>query len=198
MAEFKIRRGLSTTLFVAPGVINSKLIIEEGCWYLCTDTAELFLGIQDSLGNLTLKRINEVFVDSAFKEEFKNSLAELKNELVELQDIELFQKITSETDLPTDFENETFNPNITYYIPVTNDKVNTYIFDKDSQSYMCTGGVDELVLRAMVTELIEVTIDEKFDKVLDEKLSNKVPEIVKETIEKTILYGGDSTPEDES
>lgn len=58
MVDFKIRRGLSTTLFSEPGVVNPRLVIEEGCWYLCTDTAELFLGIQGT-DKLTLKRINE-------------------------------------------------------------------------------------------------------------------------------------------
>jgi hypothetical protein len=57
MQDFKIRRGLSTVLFSAPGVVNSKLVIEEGCWYLCTDTAELFLGVNEN-GTLKLVRIN--------------------------------------------------------------------------------------------------------------------------------------------
>ncbi len=60
MTDFKIRRGLSSILFSEPGVINPKLIIEEGCWYLCTDTAELYLGAAEETGELTLKRINGV------------------------------------------------------------------------------------------------------------------------------------------
>ena len=59
MLDFNIRRGLSSVLFSEPGVVNPRLAIEEGCWYLCTDTAELFLGINTESG-LTLKRINEV------------------------------------------------------------------------------------------------------------------------------------------
>lgn len=58
MIDFKIRRGLSTVLFSEPGKVNPKLVIEEGCWYLCTDTAELFLGINDN-GTLKIKQINE-------------------------------------------------------------------------------------------------------------------------------------------
>ena len=58
MTDFKIRRGLSTVLFSEPGKINPKLNIEEACWYLCTDTAELFLGVNVN-GTLTLKKINE-------------------------------------------------------------------------------------------------------------------------------------------
>jgi hypothetical protein len=57
MVDFKIRRGLSTILFSEPGVVNPRLVIEEGCWYLCSDTAELFLGISGESG-LTLKRVN--------------------------------------------------------------------------------------------------------------------------------------------
>lgn len=58
MIDFKIRRGLSTTMFSEPGVVNPRLIIEEGCWYLCTDTAELFLGVK-AQETLHLKRFNE-------------------------------------------------------------------------------------------------------------------------------------------
>lgn len=58
MIDFKIRRGLSTVLFSEPGKVNPKLKIEEMCWYLCTDTAELFLGVNIN-GTLTLKQINE-------------------------------------------------------------------------------------------------------------------------------------------
>lgn len=57
MIDFKIKRGLSTTMFTAPGVVNPRLIIEEGYWYLCVDTADLYLGINDN-GTLKLKRIN--------------------------------------------------------------------------------------------------------------------------------------------
>lgn len=62
MIDLNINRGLSTVLFSEPGVINPRLIIEEGCWYLCTDTAELFLGIRTE-DSLTLKRINESDTD---------------------------------------------------------------------------------------------------------------------------------------
>lgn len=61
MTDFKIRRGLSTDLFIngdnKAGVIES-VVLENGCWYLCTDTADLFLCVQQTNG-LTLKRINE-------------------------------------------------------------------------------------------------------------------------------------------
>lgn len=53
MINFKIRRGLYKDLFnTDTGAPRG--IVEEGCWYLCTDTAELFLGASDN----KLKRIN--------------------------------------------------------------------------------------------------------------------------------------------
>lgn len=57
--EFNIQRGLSKELFPAElnGEINPNIIIEDGCWYLCTDTAELFLGVAAG-DTVTLKRIN--------------------------------------------------------------------------------------------------------------------------------------------
>ena len=61
MTDFKIRRGLSTDLFIngdnKAGVIEG-VVLENGCWYLCTDTADLFICVQQSNG-LALKRINE-------------------------------------------------------------------------------------------------------------------------------------------
>ena len=58
MTEFNISRGLSTVLFTPEGDVNPDLLIEEGCWYICTDTAELFLGVQTDEG-LTLKQVND-------------------------------------------------------------------------------------------------------------------------------------------
>lgn len=88
---FRIRRGLSTELFqVIDGKPNyeapSKTVtLEENCWYLCTDTAELFLGVKvtdpdtgESL--ITLKRINSD--DSQSNDEINPELAE---DLAELQ-----------------------------------------------------------------------------------------------------------------
>ena len=58
MIDFKIRRGLSHELFTEVGKVNPRLKIEEGCWYLCTDTADLYLGVNTG-EELTLKRIND-------------------------------------------------------------------------------------------------------------------------------------------
>lgn len=49
--NFKIKRGPSETLH------STRLIIEEGCWYLSTDTAELYVGIIEN-GFPVLKPIN--------------------------------------------------------------------------------------------------------------------------------------------
>jgi hypothetical protein len=76
MSDFNIRRGLSTVLFSAPGVINEKLIIEEGCWYLCTDTAELFLGVLEN-NTLKLKKINKEDYTEA---DIPTKLSELLND----------------------------------------------------------------------------------------------------------------------
>ena len=58
MTDFKIKQGLYDQLFTAPNVLNPKVVVELGCWYLCTDTADLFLGTTDNAGELVLKRIN--------------------------------------------------------------------------------------------------------------------------------------------
>lgn len=88
---FRIRRGLSTELFqLIDGKPNyeipsEEVTLEENCWYLCTDTAELFLGVKvtdpdtnESL--ITLKRINSD--DNQSSEEISPELAE---DLAELQ-----------------------------------------------------------------------------------------------------------------
>ena len=194
MADFKIRRGKSTTLFVSPGVVNPRLVIEEGCWYLCTDTAELFVGLVDDAGTPVLKRINgevpeqEPDIGGSSTTQLESMVKDLEDRLVLLEDVELFQKIESEADLPTNFDSEDFNPNITYYRPLADGRVSTFIYDRDAQSYMCTNSVDELVVRAMVTEAI--------DFLLEDRLAAILPEAVKSTIETCILYGGDATPDE--
>lgn len=180
--DFKIKRGLSTTLFTSPGVINKRLVIDEGCWYLCTDTAELFLGAKTDEGKLTLKQIN----GDNTSLDVLSAIEELRNQLATLEATPLYKKISDESELPVDFSAEDFNPNITYYIPLGNGKVSTYIFDSISECYLCTNCIDELVVRAMVSDAIELTLNSKFESLL--------PEAIKHTIETTILHGGDATP----
>jgi hypothetical protein len=191
MVDFKIRRGESTTLFSSPGVVNPRLIIEEGCWYLCTDTAELYLGMKLD-GTLTLKKINN---DGRKPDEGGASTAllevqinELKDRLDALESFELYQKIESEYDLPTNFDSEDFNPNITYYVKLDDRNIRTYVFDKGAQAYMCTNSVDELVIRAMVSDAIDAELVAKFEA--------EIPQMIKNTLTDVILHGGDATPED--
>lgn len=188
MVDFKIRRGLSSTLFAAPGVFNPKLVVDEGCWYLCTDTAELFLGVKVDNDSVTLKRINDIRTEVT-NEKLQAALEKLEKEVQSLESTELYKKISSESELPTNFNTEEFNPNITYYIPLTDGKISTYIFDKEARSYMCTNSVDELVVRAMVNEAVQST--------LETLLVSQLPEAVINTIEGVILHGGDATPRDD-
>lgn len=194
MVDLKIRRGTSDVMFTAPGVVNPRLLIEEGCWYLCTDTAELYLGIELA-GSLTLKKINESFKPAVSPDEGGTSttllefqITELKNRLDTLESFELYQEIGSESDLPTDFDSEDFNPNITYYIRLNDRNISTYVFDTGAQSYMCTNSVDELVIRAMVADAIDAE--------LITRLETKLPEMIADTLGSVILHGGDATPED--
>jgi hypothetical protein len=184
MTDFKVRRGLSTAIFSEPGVVNPLLIIEEGCWYLCTDTAELFVGVIDENKNPTLKKINDT-TPSGNKPSFGPAFGELED------DAELFKRISSEDELPSNFEAEDFNPNTTYYIPILEpDGINigrasTFIFDKNTQSYLCTNSIDEQIIRVMVASAIDVA--------LDAAITEKLPNVVRQTLESTILCGGNAS-----
>ena len=185
MTDLKIKRGLSSAMFIAPGKVNPQLVIEEGFWYLCYDTAELFLGIKNELGFLTLKKINSQVTE--ISNELRTLINELDQKIISLEEVELFKKINSEAELPTNFDADDFNPNITYYIQLAEHRISAFVFDRVSESYMCINSVDELVVRAMVADAIEVT--------LEDTLAAKLPEAVKNTLTGMILYGGDATPE---
>ena len=59
MTDFKIRRGRYDQLFDENGILRyDSVVLELGCWYLCTDEAWLFLCVEDSEGKLDLKQIN--------------------------------------------------------------------------------------------------------------------------------------------
>lgn len=183
MTDFKIRRGLSSVLFPEHGVVNPRLVIEEGCWYLCTDTAELYLGTRDENDELVLKRIN----DKEDEPSFGPAHGTVESDK--------FIRISSEDELPVYFEAEDFNPNTAYYLPGLdedgndNGSIKLFIFDEDTQCFLCTStGTDELLIRELVDQAINNNIDVT--------VMAKVPEVVKQTLEATILYGGDATPED--
>lgn len=197
MTDFKIKRGLSTTIFTSPGIINPRLVIEEGVWYLCTDTAALYFGIVDTDGHLTLKKVNgQDFAD--LDTSLTTAIQELKDSLITLEETKLYKKIERETDLPSDFTSEDFNPNITYYIQVADGRVNTYIFDVDAQCYMSTSNVDDLVIRAMVTTAIEENLKDTLDETLNDAINAILPDAIKESIEYTILYGGNAESSDKA
>lgn len=80
--EFRVRRGPASDLFIDPTAnvfereINPSLRIEVGCWYLTSDTAELFLGVRLADGSKNLKRING--------ESTLEAIAEIEKELKRL------------------------------------------------------------------------------------------------------------------
>lgn len=187
MTDFKIKQGYSTQLFTAPGVINPRLIIEPGCWYLCTDVASLYLGVDDPELGLTLKRINRAELADP-DVNVAAALDALQRRLDSLESTELFKKITSESDLP-DVDTQEFNVNTTYYMPLANGGYSTYIFDKDGRHFVCTSKLDVLMIRTEVSKAI--------DDILLARLDEMVPEAVKRTISTHILYGGDANPLDD-
>lgn len=150
MVDFKVKRGLSTTMFKAPGVINPRLVIEEGTWYLCTDTADLFLGVSEN-DELILKRINGNGTDINLGD-IRFVVEDLMNRVEELEDFSLFQKITNEAELPTNFDDPAFNENVIYYL-LKDDIAYTFIFDKDTSSYFCTSANAEPTEITCVTKV---------------------------------------------
>ncbi len=72
MNNFNIQYGRFNELFI-DGSVNPDIALELGCWYLCTDTAELFLCIDgvDENGQpcLDLKLINETSKEFLTKDE---------------------------------------------------------------------------------------------------------------------------------
>ena len=92
MTQFNIKKGLSTNLFDESG--KAKIELQEGCWYLTTDTAELYVALMIE-GILTLKKANDTI--SSF-DKLSEEVAELKEEL---QGKASIRTITTRTHLPT-------------------------------------------------------------------------------------------------
>jgi hypothetical protein len=153
---FKIKQGLSKHLFDKNGNVKSNIILEPGAWYLCTDTACVYVCSIDLDTNLpVLKRLNGEAFDSRV-----DGLTE-RVEYVEKNSLD-YVKINSMDELPKDFDNEDFNPKIIYYIEVDSEKhyIDTYIFDEDAKCYMCsrssssgTSGSPEVDLDEMINLL---------------------------------------------
>jgi hypothetical protein len=90
MTNFKIRHGLYSELF-KDGQLNKNLILENGCWYICTDTADLFLATYEE-ENLVLKQINAALLDKSL-EEIRAEIADMSPDLLETLRTELYQQI---------------------------------------------------------------------------------------------------------
>jgi hypothetical protein len=184
--NFRIRQGLSTDLFTAEGTLKSTVVLEAGCWYLCTDTVNVYVCIREQ-DKLTLKRINSEAFETNITN-LENTISNIDTDIQYLKNQRLYQKIKSEADLPTDFDSPTFNPNIAYYIIIDekNNFASLYVFDELAKSYMCTNKTDLQILDSELEQLV--------DKKVDVSLSEKIPEIVKGTLETQVLYGGDANP----
>ncbi len=96
-------------------------------------------------------KISEVSDLTALVEKLNLFEAKLEN----ISDVELFKKIDTVNELPTDFAAEDFNPNITYYTydPIT-EKLVTYIYVKTLPGYkrVLTGEVSISISKVEVNE----------------------------------------------
>ena len=142
------------------------------------------------LEKLVLKRINGKAFETKFNQ-IKESLEILNTELSTIKAQKIYQKINSEAELPTDFTAPDFNPNISYYVVLDefNKFASLYIFDKATQSYMCTNKTD--------LEILDADIERIVDNKLDIALATTIPNKVRETLETNILFGGDANPNDD-
>jgi hypothetical protein len=188
--DFTIRQGLSEQLFEPDGVTPKQNVkLELGCWYLCTDTACVYICVkkdingEDTDSNKTLKKVNATTFEA------------LDARVESLEQEARYVKINSELELPKDFNSVDFNPKTAYYI--ITDKaagfMSLYIFDEGIQGYICTNKTDLSVLEAKIGEAIESKFDEFTDEKLDARLAEKVPAEVKKAIETQIIFGGNST-----
>jgi hypothetical protein len=153
---FKIKRCTYSQLFPVQG--ESNITIEEGCWYLCTDTTDLFVGtaVEDSNGKTTYR-----------PERINKSIADVVDGLVaEVEDIEYFQQIQSRLELPNKNSNN-FNPNITYYRIEYLDQtageeddedakyiIYTYTYDRSKERYICSTSTNNIACVSSV-EIID-------------------------------------------
>lgn len=119
---FQIKRGLRANL--CDEFLNPLIDLEEGCWYLCTDTADLFV----SNDGQSLTQLNsECTFDSS---DIYSTLEDLKSQQLK------YIKIKDESEIPETVK----DPYIVYYIINSDEEsANTYIYDKDLDRYMCTG-----------------------------------------------------------
>lgn len=106
--DFIIQKGHSSRL----PLISQTDLIENG-WYLCTDTAEVYVALRQSNGLLELKKLNEVNIDEDLDlEKFDSRLTALEAERTHVYG---YRK-----DFPSDGERD--------HIYVAEDEHRTYIF----------------------------------------------------------------------
>lgn len=163
--NFKIRQGNSTDLFDADGNLKSSVVLEAGCWYLCTDTADLYICIKD-LDTLVLKRLNGEAFNSQLASVETNLEAKLKNQ-------KFFQKITSEAELPTVFDTEDFNANLIYYtyteVKPNKPLLSFYIFEIETQQYIHINKADLEILES--EEALKLWLDSEAGFVTENELT---------------------------
>jgi hypothetical protein len=150
----------------------------------------------------------------------------LSGRLDKLEEVELFQKIESDTELPNNFDLEEFNPNITYYRIHQLDPDNTdnyilytYIYDKDAKRYIRKANAnnasksvsdievgDEGDITVLYSDGTSKTISVGSSNVdlsnyatkeyVEEYVDGEFAEFT-ESLKTTILFGGDSDPNDD-
>lgn len=160
MTDFNIQYGRSTEIFI-DGKLNPNLIIEEGCWYLCIDTAELFIGVTTETG-LTLKRINEAIINQIPIENLalKSDLESTKQEVIQ-------------TVVPTVNEVKT---KVNKDIAPTVDELKAWVENKE---YLQEIDLEGYVTNEKVTEIIT----EEVSTVVDKQVETKVVEVIQEKVD---------------
>ena len=117
--QFQIKYGLRANIDKIADV--NKI---EGCWYICTDTFEVFVCLKNNDGNLVLERIQ---ASSSFDEEIidlKQRVSALESSTKEIQVNTLF-------DLP-----ETGQVGIVYIVVKENA---AYRWDAEGSNFICIG-----------------------------------------------------------
>lgn len=176
MLDFKIYRASSEELF-PNGSLNARLIIEEGCWYLCTDTAELFIGTSTDDG-LTLIRVNDA--------ESHPVIEEVKTKVETV--IPTVEKIESEI-VPTISE-----------VKSTTDEIKAWVDNKEFLQHIDLEGlatedfVHEMIAKAELDDK-DVDLDAYYTKTEVEALIPEVPAKVSELENDTGYITAEEIPE---
>ena len=87
--HFQIIKGKSYQFFNQDGTLTNKLKnnLFENCWYMTTDTAEVYIALRNENDNLTLKKINEVddIKDSIDISELRDTVSSLNDRITVLE-----------------------------------------------------------------------------------------------------------------